>query len=203
MIAKKINTPQSYQEYLDIWTKIYEKTNYDSGLTGYFLKKSHQWSEKKINNSIKFSKVLEVGAGSGMHINYIQHQFDEYYITDINDSFINQAKLKTTSKVFLKKEDATKLSFSDNSFDRVIAAHILEHLQNPHESLLEWARVLKPGGILTIILPCDPGIAWRLGRKLSARKKFIKKGLDYDYWMAREHINPINNLISGTVIKIV
>ncbi len=29
-----------------------------------------------------------------------------------------------------------------------------------------------------------------------ARKTFIKAGLDYDYWMAREHVNPVNNLVS-------
>lgn len=38
--------------------------------------------------------------------------------------------------------------------------------------------------------------AWRLGRYCCARKSFIKQGIDYDYWMAREHINPINNLVS-------
>ncbi|MCT7527178.1 class I SAM-dependent methyltransferase [Aliarcobacter cryaerophilus] len=195
-MKKNINVPQSYEEYMDKWTKIYQNTNYDSGLTGYFLKKSHEWSEKKFDKTMKFNKVLEVGAGSGVHIDYVKHQYDEYYMTDLHDSFINQSKDKVNDKVILKIEDATKLSFEDNTFDRVIATHILEHVQNPHEVLMEWTRVLKPGGVLTIVLPCDPGFAWRLGRYCCARKSFIKQGIDYDYWMAREHINPINNLVS-------
>ncbi len=195
-MKKNINVPQSYEEYMDKWTKIYQNTNYDSGLTGYFLKKSHEWSEKKFDKTMKFNKVLEVGAGSGVHIDYVKHQYDEYYMTDLHDSFINQSKDKVNDKVILKIEDATKLSFEDNTFDRVIATHILEHVQNPHEVLMEWTRVLKPGGVLTIVLPCDPGFAWRLGRNLFARKSFINKGIDYDYWIAREHINPINNLVS-------
>lgn len=195
-MKKNINTPQSYEEYMDKWTKIYQNTNYNTGLVGYFLKKSHEWSEKKFNETVKFNKVLEVGAGSGIHINYVKHQFNEYYMTDLHDSFIVQAEDKINDKVIFKIEDATKLSFKDNVFERVIAAHVLEHLQNPHEVLMEWSRVLKPGGILTIVLPCDPGLGWRLGRYCCARKNFIKQGIDYDYWMAREHINPINNLVS-------
>jgi phosphatidylethanolamine/phosphatidyl-N-methylethanolamine N-methyltransferase len=57
-------------------------------------------------------------------------------------------------------------------------------------------RVLKAGGVLSIVLPCDPGFAWRLGRNLGPRKSFTDVGIDYDYWMAREHINPVNNLVS-------
>ena len=195
-MKKNINVPQSYEEYMDKWTKIYQNTNYDSGLTGYFLKKSHEWSEKKFDKTMKLNKVHEVGAGSGVHIDYVKHQNDEYYMTDLHDSFINQSKDKVNDKVILKIEDATKLSFEDNTFDRVIATHILEHVQSPHEVLMEWTRVLKPGGVLTIVLPCDPGFAWRLGRNLFARKSFINKGIDYDYWISREHINPINNLVS-------
>lgn len=195
-MKKNINIPQTYEEYMEKWTKIYENTNYNTGLTGYFLKKSHEWSEKTFDKTIKFNKVLEVGAGSGIHIDYVQHQFDTYYITDLHESFINQAKLKSIDKVIFQIEDATKLSFEDDTFDRVIATHILEHVQSPHEVLLEWTRVLKPGGILTIVLPCDPGVAWRLGRYCCARKSFMAQGIDYDYWMAREHINPINNLVS-------
>jgi len=97
-------------------------------------------------------------------------------------------------KVEVSVQDATKLNFSNDEFDRVIAAHILEHLPNPHLVLREWARVLKPGGILSILLPCDPGIAWRLGQSLRSKSNFSSVGLNYDYINAREHINSIGNL---------
>ena len=99
-------------------------------------------------------------------------------------------------KIHFSQEDANKLSFQNNSFDRVIAAHVLEHLYRPCDVMREWVRVLKPGGVMTLVLPCDPGLLWRLGRYAVARKKFIKAGVEYDYWQAREHVNPINNLVS-------
>jgi SAM-dependent methyltransferase len=73
---------------------------------------------------------------------------------------------------------------------------VLEHLPAPHAVLREWSRVVKPGGIISLVLPCDPGIAWRLGRAVGSRGKFVRAGLDYDYWMAREHINAINSLVA-------
>jgi phosphatidylethanolamine/phosphatidyl-N-methylethanolamine N-methyltransferase len=190
----------SYEQYIQQWTEIYQNQNYDTGISGFFLKKSHEWSENDFDATSHFGKVLEVGSGTGIHINFVKHSFDEYWMTDLSDMFIDKigiTKKKCPSgKVILAKEDASRLSFPDSTFDRLIAAHVLEHLYYPHVALREWVRVLKPGGILSIVLPCDPGVMWRLGRYAVARKKFISAGLDYDYWMAREHVNPINCLVS-------
>lgn len=197
---KRLKGHPSYSEYLEQWTKLYQNKNYDNGISGYFLKKSHEWAESEFGSYRHFDSVLEVGAGTGMHIKYVRHSFKEYYLTDLNPLFMQQLNLQEYSslpgKVIALVEDATKLTFEDNYFDRVIAAHTLEHLCNPHEVLQEWARVLKPGGILSLVLPCDPGLFWRLGRYMMVRNKFINAGFLYDYWMAREHINPINNLVS-------
>ena len=189
-----------YDDYVRRWSELYEKNNYDEGLAGYFLSKSHEWSEKSFGPDHHFPKVLEVGAGSGVHIRYIRHSFEEYWLTDLNppmlDAFKLPSSVKMRGQLFRQRENATALSFPDATFDRVIAAHVLEHLYKPHEVLREWVRVLKPGGLLTLLLPCDPGVAWRLGRYASARKKFVDAGIEYDYWMAREHVNPINCLVS-------
>ena len=42
--------------------------------------------------------------------------------------------------------DATCLPFNDESFERVIASEVLEHIPDDEAALAELARVLKPGG---------------------------------------------------------
>lgn len=187
----------SYDDYMQRWASAYESANYETGLAARMLSKSHVLCEKAFGPGHHFSRVLEVGAGTGMHIRSVRHSFDEYVMTDLNPPMLAQAqgaKDVTKGNVIAQREDATKLSFADASFDRVIAAHVLEHLPNPHFVLREWVRVLKPGGVLSVVLPCDPGIAWRAGRCFGPRRKFEAIGINYDYWMAREHINSITNL---------
>jgi SAM-dependent methyltransferase len=53
----------------------------------------------------------------------------------------------------IKNEDATRLSFNDNSFDVVIGNHILEHIPDDVKAMTEIYRVLKPGGRAVLQIP--------------------------------------------------
>jgi len=189
-----------YSEYQQVWAEVYDRNNYDRSLAAHLLKRSHSWLENCFTDADFFPKVLEVGAGSCVHVKYVRHLFDEYWATDLNMQLMKNGLVSldkaVCEKLYLQEEDAANLSFADNSFDRLIATHVLEHISDPHRVLREWVRVLKPGGILSLLLPTDPGIVWRFGRTFGPRRRFLKTGLPYDYWMAREHINPIHNLIA-------
>jgi SAM-dependent methyltransferase len=44
-----------------------------------------------------------------------------------------------------------------DSYDAVLASHVLEHLANPLGALAEWARVVRPGGHVLLIVPHRDG----------------------------------------------
>jgi SAM-dependent methyltransferase len=44
-------------------------------------------------------------------------------------------------------------AIGDEAFDVVIASHLIEHLANPIQALGEFARVLRPGGRLVLVVP--------------------------------------------------
>lgn len=189
-----MKNPPSRSSLDDYDKNSYEKTVY-SGLNGYFMKQSHRMIEKPFDSTVKFPKTLEVGCGLGNHIDFVNHEYDTYFLTDMNIARI-QPKLCKNAKIHISKQDARKLEFEDSSIDRLIAVHVLEHLHAPEEVLGEWSRVVSPGGIISILLPTDPGLAWRFGRYTRIRNKMIAAGIEYDYWMAKEHVNPINNLLA-------
>jgi SAM-dependent methyltransferase len=49
--------------------------------------------------------------------------------------------------------DAYALPFADASFDRVIAAEVLEHLPDDGRAMAELFRVVKPGGLVAVTVP--------------------------------------------------
>lgn len=177
----------------------YDNNNAKRTLAGSFLQKSHLLLEQSVPNLKGLETILEVGAGSGHHFPYVNSKFSKYIMTDGSTEMLSIASGKYSKEIssgvmVCERQDATKLSYPDSSVDRLIATHVLEHLPNPVNVLKEWNRVVKPGGIISIVLPCDPGLLWRIGRHLGPRRNAQKQGLAYDYLQAAEHINSIFNL---------
>ena len=59
---------------------------------------------------------------------------------------------------------ACALPFHDHSLDYVLASHVLEHVANPVAALAEWYRVVRPGGIIYLIVP-DRRATWEHRRE--------------------------------------
>ena len=66
--------------------------------------------------------------------------------------------------------DALALPFPDSSFDRVIAAEVLEHLPDDGAAMAELARVLRPGGTIAVTVPrwYPERICWALTEEYHA-----------------------------------
>ena len=150
----------------------------------------------------KNSSILEIGAGSSPHINYLNHDFKRYYFLESSHFALGylKKKFKKNKKVLFKFYTNNKIPFKKNSFDRIIISHVLEHIPDPENYLSQMFTLLKKNGLISIALPNDPGILWRLGRYFLKVFK-VKKVLgisenEYNYMIATEHINSIFNLIS-------
>lgn len=194
------NEDQAWLKYRARFADVYDDANYSSPLQSAIMRASHRLTERRYVKTNHFATVLEVGAGTGEHLAFVRHGFDQYVLTDLDTKTLEVAKKKLKdeygSKLLFEKQSGAGLSYADNSFDRLIATHVLEHIVQPHLVLKEWRRVVKIGGVLSILIPTDPGLAWRLGRHLGPRKNAVAQGIAYDYVMAREHVNACNNLIA-------
>ena len=193
---------KAWLEYKEKFSEVYDDLNYSMGLQGFVMRSGHAFLERAWGGGSHFGRVLEIGAGTGEHLPFIRHAFDEYVLSDHDGRALEIARSKLSvsgihyDKLGYELQSGDRLSYPDHSFDRVIACHVLEHIPEPHLALKEWCRVIKDGGVLSILIPTDPGLAWRLGRCLGPRRNALAKGIAYDYVMAREHVNPCNGLMA-------
>lgn len=190
----------AWLDYRARFADVYDESNYASPLQAAVMRASHRATERQFGSQHRFDNVLEVGGGTGEHLPFVQHQFNRYVLTDVDPATLEVARAKLApryrEKLSLEVQSCSDLGYEDDSFDRLIGTHVLEHMYQPHLVLKEWRRVVRDGGIISILIPTDPGMAWRLGRHLGPRRNAIAQGIEYDYVMAREHVNPCNNLVA-------
>jgi ubiquinone/menaquinone biosynthesis C-methylase UbiE len=95
---------------------------------------------------ISLNKVLEVGAGDGSILNFLdKHDFaNELYALEISQSGVEQIKKKqiTTLKQ-VQIFDGYTIPYEDNYFDLVILSHVLEHVEFERALLREIKRVSR------------------------------------------------------------
>lgn len=94
----------------------------------------------------QFKKVLEVGAGDGSILYYLdQWQFaPELHALEISKSGVEQIQSKKIESVKTVQEfDGYQIPFKDDEFDLVILAHVLEHVEHERLLLRELKRVSK------------------------------------------------------------
>ena len=161
---------------------------YATGFTGFLKGIVHKLMEFPFRNS-RVEKILEVGAGRGIHLNYVNEEFDKYYMTDIvidKDLKFNNSP----EKLFIMEQDAQNLDFENDNFDRVIATCLIAHLDDPIRALGEWRRVTKNKGDITIYVPCEPGLLLRLFRFVFILPKSLLRGVsEFNSSIVLEHRN--------------
>ncbi len=136
----------------------------------------HRTMERPFGPDKSLPHVLELGAGQGQHCEFVRHRFERYTMTDLRPDLI--VPQDNDPRFEIREVDASDLSqFPDGAFDRIIATCLLVHLDDPLSALQEWRRVVKPGGHLTIYIPCEPGLLTRIIRKSYIWPKARRNGL--------------------------
>ena len=168
-----------------------------SGLMGFFMNQCHRQLEK-FDFPKNISKVLEVGAGNAPHYKFIKHEYDEYHIAETSGTIFGN--YTDNPKVIAANYDGKILPYEKEYFDRIIISHCLEHIMDPEAFLFEMMEKLRTGGVLSISLPTDPGLLFRIGRLylkiFSLRNKYKISSEKFDYMNATEHVNSIFGLSS-------
>jgi SAM-dependent methyltransferase len=121
------------------------------------------------------NRLLDLGCGGGRHafeayrrgadvVAFDADHGELYQVNGMAAAMAAAGEAPPEARARSVGGDATVMPFGDGTFDRVIAAEVLEHVPADHRALAEIARVLRPGGLLAVTVPAwlPERICWRL-----------------------------------------
>lgn len=129
--------------------------------------------KKKVTNFLDFNKRRSAKCPNCSSLE--RHRFAAWFLTSNNLKFshflhiapesvlvplLKSVSTKYTGGDLLDYErlkcrqlDATNIDFEANTFDGIFASHILEHIPEDTKAMQEFYRVLRPKGVLMVMIP--------------------------------------------------
>ena len=95
--------------------------------------------------------VLEVGTGPGFFAILLAEAGYRVTAIDLTPSMLAEARRNAgplAGRIAFMEMNAQELAFDDDCFDVILSRNVTWNLPNPDRAYAEWARVLKPGGLL-------------------------------------------------------
>ncbi len=130
---------------------------------------------------------LEVPAG--VKVNYV----DRMSVSDLRKQYPELAAVNLVEADIIDNGE-TLLSIADNSRDFVIANHMIEHCQNPIGALVNFLRVVKPGGLVYMGVP-DKRYIFDVDRPLTSIDHLIQDYKEGPEWSKLGHYDEYVRLV--------
>jgi SAM-dependent methyltransferase len=174
---------------MEDWIKEF-LTNVKSARFGWVNRFDHSFPVRSASPDLR---TLEIGAGTGTHVQF--EPDGEYVALEASDQLAAQIVLRDRLSVVVA-DCEKRLPWEDNFFDRVLAIHVLEHLYNLPAALQEVSRVLRPGGTFCVVIPCEGGGLYTLGRRFTTKRIFEKRyKVPYEWMIQQEHCNTAREIL--------
>jgi SAM-dependent methyltransferase len=116
------------------------------------------WLKKTLAALLAGTRLLYAGAGELKnrkycgHLTYVSQDFCQYKGGEGALDKGLQLESWDTSRIDLVS-DITAIPAPDASFDAILCSEVLEHVPEPTHALDEFARLLKPGGVMILTAP--------------------------------------------------
>lgn len=134
-------------------------------------------------------RVLDAGAGEGSLSLALARRGYQVVACDWNP-----ARFQPREIPFVQCSLEAALPFGRATFDAVISTEVLEHLENPHHLVKEFARILRPGGTLVVTTPNILNVYSRIHFLLLGTCDFfdtLSGSRETAFHGTKGHINPV------------
>jgi ubiquinone/menaquinone biosynthesis C-methylase UbiE len=140
------------EKNLKEWDKLYQSTS------------ERIWGEEHIGflpeyinrlaqNLTSDSSILDAGTGEGRNLKLIAELPGNLYAVDGSETALSKIPDSFRKKIKVQQAMLDELPFENDTFDLIFGIDIFETLPNILEVLIEFVRIMKPGGIMICNIP--------------------------------------------------
>ena len=141
--------PGIFGYFLGITTGSNEHTR--GQITGLLSPLLEKWRMSKIRKYATGDKILDFGCGYGKLATMLPEK--EYVGIDIDKKVIESAKEVNAERKNAKFYSLDEFENKNCKFDTVVLAAVIEHLENPVQTLIKLQKYLQDGGLMIITTP--------------------------------------------------
>jgi SAM-dependent methyltransferase len=176
------------------------------------------WSTLTSLGSVE-GRVLEVGCGIGTITSLIlaEPAVTSVHGIDLDPAYVDRAlahcsdeRLTACASSLEEFDSETQSAAVDASFDRIVCSNVLEHIEDDVAAMQDFARLLRPGGKVLLLVPAHPWLFSSLDENLSHFRRYRKT--DFEALAAKSglrlartrHFNPLGILgwwLNGKVLR--
>lgn len=191
------NLAASYDLAAAHWQKTIDRLDYVPAYASLLSRALAHWPASATGQQFR---ALDCGTGTGAlseALAGIRNGPLKIDAVDVSPAMLDKAEARLKRAcvdVALRQADVRQLPYDDDSFDIVMAGHILEHLANPVAALHEMVRVARPGALVftCITRRTLPGLwihlLWRTHMVSPA---------EAEHWLQRANLQGVRCIMPG------
>jgi SAM-dependent methyltransferase len=196
------NPMADLSELSEFYQSYYNKGNFEQlGYTDLVIKKKLEVGQmsyadlcKEADYIFEFKKAgkfLDVGAGLGAVLLYVDRPEFELYATEFDADALAFITKSYTNPVNIFQGDLVDAKYPDNYFDYICCNHVIEHVIDPVGYLQEMYRILKKDGILFLGTPDRKSNLYklyRLARYAQGNIPAIIDGIEHTFIFSKKNL---------------
>jgi SAM-dependent methyltransferase len=195
-----------YSNYSD--TKKYE--GYDlQAIAKKNIKRIDKLSKREIFNEAKYishfngnDKFLDIGCGLGLGLAYARKLGFKLYATEFDQNAIDFINANFDADCFLG--DLKKAKYPDNFFDLIHVSHVIEHVTDLDEFIVEIKRILKKDGFVCIGTPDSSSFLYTIYNNLmflSFKVPKIIDGIEHTFIFSNKLLSNFAHKYNFTIVE--
>jgi len=141
----------------------------------------NRWMYESIKNYCK-GDILEIGSGIGNISSFFIKAKGSFSVSDIREQYRSYLK-QIFPNINVYNINIAESNFEDrypdlcNKYDTVFALNVVEHINDDKRALINMLKLLKPGGILIVLVPAYQFLYNEFDSSLEHYRRYTKNSL--------------------------